>query len=99
MTNLPDSTKEETSQSSNGFIVKTLWISLFAFFLSLILGVCAVITVFIEGGDSAGIGFYVFGFLALIVLAISILIAILAGTAEIVISIQATFLKDNSKNK
>jgi uncharacterized membrane protein YdcZ (DUF606 family) len=93
MTDLPDSTNEETSNSNNGFAAKTLWISFFAFILSLTLGICAVLTVFIERVDSAGIWFYILGFLALIVLAISILIAAVVGVAEIVKSIQSTFQK------
>jgi hypothetical protein len=67
--------------------------------ISFLLGLCAVSTLFTEKGDTAGSGFYIFGFLALSALVVSIGIALIAGLVEMANSIAITFQKNNFKDK
>ena len=69
---------------------------------SLILALLAVLTLFIEGGDSAGPGFFIFGILALSVLTVSGAVAILISLVGIINGaatlIQTKNLKEENAN-
>ena len=63
---------------------------IFSFLLILL----AILTLFIDGGDSAGPGFVIFGFLALSVFAISCFISLVKSLIEII-----TALSQNEKSE
>jgi Na+/melibiose symporter-like transporter len=66
---------------------------------SFLLALLAVLTVSAEGGDSAGLGFFIFGFLAIAVLIISGFIAILLSLVGIINGTAALNQKNNSKEE
>ena len=66
---------------------------IFSFLLILL----AILTLFIDGGDSAGPGFVIFGFLALSVFAISCFISLVKSLLEVIKII--TVLSQNEESK
>ena len=87
MTNLPETSNttdedfNKTGAKTYNTAFRTIVIGSIVSFLLLLL---AILTLFTEGGDSAGPGFFIFGFLALAVFAISCFISLITSVIGLI---------------
>ena len=94
-----ENAKEDLSKAGTKAYSTAFRTSVIGGIVSFALVLLAVLTLFVEGGDSAGPGFFIFGFLALAVLIISSITAILINLAGVVNGTIALNQSNNTREK
>jgi hypothetical protein len=92
-----DNTSEKLSKAGTEAYLSALHIFATGCAASLALTIFAVLTLFMEDGDSAGPGFFVLGFLAITVFLASSIVSLVKSIVGIINYVEAMLKSDNPK--